>query len=68
VSAEDGVVCVTLARTSQGYYELKEAARGGHTACVEALIAAKADQDRQEVSYARLFMLVFLLLTIKSMV
>ena len=31
------------------------AAYGGHTACVEALVAAKAALDIQDVSYARLF-------------
>ncbi len=31
------------------------AAEEGHTACVEALVAAKAALDIQEVSYARLF-------------
>jgi hypothetical protein len=31
------------------------AARGGHTACVEALVAAKAALGIQNVSYARLF-------------
>jgi predicted LPLAT superfamily acyltransferase len=32
-----------------------QAAKSGNTACVEALIAAKADLDIQNVSYARLF-------------
>jgi hypothetical protein len=31
------------------------AASDGHTACVEALVAAKAALDIQDVSYARLF-------------
>ena len=31
------------------------AAQAGHTACVEALVAAKAALDIQDVSYARLF-------------
>ncbi len=31
------------------------AAREGYTACVEALVAAKAALDIQDVSYARLF-------------
>ncbi len=31
------------------------AAINGHTACVEALVAAKAALDIQNVSYARLF-------------
>jgi hypothetical protein len=32
-----------------------EAAFDGHTACVEALVAAKASLDIQDVSYALLF-------------
>ena len=31
------------------------AAKEGHTACVQALVAAKAALDIQSVSYARLF-------------
>jgi hypothetical protein len=31
------------------------AAQMGHTACVEALVAAEADLDIQDVSYARFF-------------
>ena len=31
------------------------AADGGHTGCVQALVAAKAALDIQSVSYARLF-------------
>jgi hypothetical protein len=31
------------------------AAERGHTACVQALVAAKATLDRQSVSFARLF-------------
>jgi hypothetical protein len=55
VSAKDGGVCVTRARTSQGLTALMKAAKYGHTACVEALVAAKAALDIQDVSYARLF-------------
>ena len=55
VSAKDGGVCVTRARTSQGWTALMKAAEFGNTACVEALIAAKAALDIQNVSYARLF-------------
>jgi hypothetical protein len=47
-------VC-NLSGTSQGWTALIDAARGGHTACVEALVAAKAALDIQSVSYARLF-------------
>ena len=32
-----------------------KAAYGGYTGCVEALVAAKAALDIQDVSYARLF-------------
>ena len=39
----------------QGWTALIVAAQGGHTACVEALVAAKAALDIQNVSYARLF-------------
>ena len=31
------------------------AARAGHTGCVEALVAAEAALDIQDVSYARIF-------------
>jgi hypothetical protein len=55
VSAKDGGVCVTIARTSQGVTTLMLAAHMGRTACVEALVAAKAALDIQDVSYARLF-------------
>ena len=55
VSGKDGGMCVTWARTSQGWTALIFAAQGGHTACVEALVAAKAALDIQKVSYARLF-------------
>ncbi len=55
VSAKDGGICVTWARTLQGDSALIRAARKGHTACVEALVAAKAALDIQNVSYARLF-------------
>jgi hypothetical protein len=39
----------------QGESALIFAAEGDHTACVEALVAAKAALDIQNVSYARLF-------------
>ena len=39
----------------QGRTALIAAAEGGHTACVEALVAAKAALEIQNVSYARLF-------------
>jgi hypothetical protein len=39
-----------------------DAAVHGHTACVEALIAAKADLDIEDVSYARLFACSFALI------
>ena len=55
VSGKDCGMCVTWARTSQRLAALKSAAIFGHTACVEALVAAKAALDIQEVSYARLF-------------
>jgi hypothetical protein len=55
MSGKDGGMCVTLARTSQGRTALMHAAKYGHTACVEALVAAKAALDVQDVSYARLF-------------
>ncbi len=55
VSAKDGWVCVTRVRTSQGETALKKAAFRARTASVEALIAAKAALDIQDVSYARLF-------------
>ena len=55
VSAKDVGVCVTRTRTLQGWTALMRAAQGGHTACVEALVAAKAALDIQNVSYARLF-------------
>ncbi len=48
-------MCVTCARTSQGGTALIDAAYRGHTACVEALVAAKAALDMKDVSYARLF-------------
>jgi hypothetical protein len=38
------------------------AARGGRTSCVEALVAAKAALDIQNVSYARLFACPFTLI------
>ena len=54
VSGKDGGMCVTWARTSQGWTAIFYAACNGHTACVEALVAAKAALDIQDVSYARL--------------
>ena len=54
VSGKDGGMCVTWARTSQGDTALILAAMNGETACVEALVAAKAALDIQDVSYARL--------------
>ena len=39
----------------QGGTALILAAEGGYTACVEALVAAKAALDIKAVSYARLF-------------
>jgi hypothetical protein len=39
-----------------------DAAINGHTACVEALVAAKAAIDIQLVSYARLFACSFALI------
>jgi hypothetical protein len=54
MSAKDGGVCLTWARTSQGTTALMYAAYG-HTACVKVLVAAKADVDIQDVSFARLF-------------
>ncbi len=54
-SGKDGGMCVTWARTSQGYTALNYAVMRGHTACVEALVAANAALDIQNVSYARLF-------------
>jgi hypothetical protein len=41
---------------------LSYAAANGHKACVEALVAAKADVDIQDVSYARLFACPFTLI------
>ncbi len=55
VSGKDDAMCVTWARTSQGYTALIGAATRGHTACVEALVAAKAALDIKSVRYARLF-------------
>ena len=54
VSGKDGGMCVTWAHTSQDRTALICAAANGHTACVEALVAAKAALDIQDVSYARL--------------
>jgi hypothetical protein len=39
-----------------------KAAENGNTACVEALVAAKAALDIQDVSYARLFACSFALI------
>ena len=55
VSGKDGRMYVTWARTSQGYTALICAATNGHTACVEALVAAKAALDIKSVRYALLF-------------
>jgi predicted LPLAT superfamily acyltransferase len=52
LSAKDGGVCVTRARTTQRWTALMIV--DDHTAC-EALIAAKAALDIQDVSFARLF-------------
>jgi ankyrin repeat protein len=38
------------------------AARNGHTACVDALVAAKASLDIKDVSYARLIACAFALI------
>jgi hypothetical protein len=46
-------VC-NLSGTSQGETALLNAAENGKTACVEALVAAKAALDMKNVSYARL--------------
>jgi ankyrin repeat protein len=40
--------------TSQANTPLNKAAENGHTACVQALVAAKAALDNHHVSYARL--------------
>ena len=55
VSANDSGVCVTRARTLQGWTALIWPAYEGHTACVQALVAANAALDIQDVSCARLF-------------
>ena len=55
MSAKDGFVCLTCARFLQGDTALMRATYRGYTACVEALVAAKAALDIQDVSYARLF-------------
>jgi ankyrin repeat protein len=47
--------CVNCARTSQGNIALMEAAKEGHTACVQALVAANAALDIEDVSATRLF-------------
>jgi ankyrin repeat protein len=51
--------------TSQGSTALKHAARNGHTACVEALIVARASLDIKDVSYARFIACLFALIHIK---
>ncbi len=48
-------LCVTCPRTSQERTALYYSASGGFTACVQALVAAKASLDIKEVSHARLF-------------
>ncbi len=56
VSAKDGGMRVTRACTSQDYTALTRAAVGGHTACVQALVDAKAGLDIiTRVSDTRLF-------------
>jgi hypothetical protein len=55
VNGKDARECITFARTSQGLTALIWAASGGHTACVQALVTAKAALDIQGVSDARLF-------------
>ncbi len=55
MSGNDSGMCVTCAYTSQGATALMFSAENGNTACVEALVAAKAALDIQDVSYARLF-------------
>ncbi len=55
VSAKDGGLCVTRVRTSQEMTALIWVAYGGHTACVQALVAAKAALDITNVRDARLF-------------
>jgi hypothetical protein len=52
---EYGGACVNCARTSQRGTALMLAAQEGNTACVQALIAAKAALDIKKVSAARLF-------------
>jgi hypothetical protein len=52
---ENGGACVNCARTSQGSTALMWAAEEGHTACVQALVAAKAALDIKNVSATRLF-------------
>jgi hypothetical protein len=54
VCNKDAGMCVTWARTSQRRTALICAASGGRTACVQALVAAKADLDIKDVSDARL--------------
>ncbi len=54
-SAKGGGVCLTWARTSQTRTALKWAVLNDRTACVQALVAAKAALDIKDVSDARLF-------------
>ena len=49
-------------RTDYESTALMWAARGGNTACVEALVAAKAALDIKDVSYSRLFSCSFTLI------
>jgi hypothetical protein len=62
VIGNDCGMCVTRACTLQGYAALMVAAYNGHTACVEALVAAKAALDIQDVSYSRSFACSFALI------
>ena len=55
VSAKDRGLFVTWARSSQEQTALIAAARSGHTACVQALVAAKAALDIKDVSDSHLF-------------
>ena len=56
------VGCALLERTSQGWTALIYSAQAGHTACVEALVAAKAALDIKDVRYARFFACLVLLI------
>ncbi len=55
MSAMDAWVCVNRSRTSQGRTALMWAAQGGHTVCVQALVAAKASINMTDVSDSRSF-------------